>query len=76
MYLSIGVLLPGQKAFIKFTFKSSTPGIYSECWAIETGPTLCSGRPILVTLRGVAFQPDVYKEKREQIEVSRDDMVC
>ena len=44
-----------------------------------TRPVLLSsdGRsPILLTLKGVSFQPDLYHEKRAEIEVSECVCVC
>ena len=67
-----GVLSPGQSLSIPFTFKSPNAGIYTETWSIETSPLLCGGRNIRVTLKGVAFQQDIYKTKREQIEVREE----
>ena len=64
-----GVLLPGKKLAFPFVFKSPNAGIFSEMWLIQTGPVLCRGRPILFTLKGVAFQDDLNKEKREELEV-------
>ena len=55
---------------LPFIFKSSTIGIYSECWGFETRPVLCGGKPVLVTLRGVAFQQDLQQTKRDEIEAS------
>ena len=64
-----GVLLPGQSTEFPFTFKSPNVGIFSETWSLQTGPVLNRGRPITVTLKGVAFQEDLNVCKREQLEV-------
>lgn len=61
---------------LPFIFKSSTIGIYSECWGFETRPVLCGGKPVLVTLRGVAFQQDLQQTKRDEIEASKIICVC
>ncbi len=65
----LGVLLPGEKRSFPFLFKSDNPGIFSEQWKFITSPAVNEGRPVIVTLKGVAFQEDLYKERREQIEV-------
>ena len=67
--ISAGVLLPGQRIEFPFTFKSPNAGIFSETWSLQTGPVLNRGRPITVTLKGVAFQEDLNVQKREQLEV-------
>ena len=64
-----GVLLPGNKLAFPFVFKSPNAGIFSETWLLQTGPVLCRGRPIIFTLKGVAFQDDLNKEKRDELEV-------
>ena len=66
-----GVLLPGQNIEFPFTFKSPNAGIFTETWSLQTGPVLNRGRPITVTLKGVAFQDDLTLHKREQLEVRK-----
>ena len=69
----VGVILPGRSLSLGFIFKSPNPGIFAESWEVVTRPVLLSsdGRsPILLTLKGVSFQPDLYHEKRAEIEVS------
>lgn len=64
-----GVLLPGQELSFPFVFQSPGVGIFSELWCLQTGPVLSRGRPIRITLRGVAFQEDCHAHRREEIEV-------
>ena len=64
-----GVLLPGQKTSFPFIFKSPNAGIFTETWALQTGPVLSGGCGTKVTLRGVAFQEDTNAQKREELEV-------
>lgn len=64
-----GVLLPGQKISFPFLFKSPNAGIFTETWALQTGPVLSGGCGTRVTLRGVAFQEDTNAQKREELEV-------
>ena len=63
------VILPGQKLPILVMFKSANAGVFSEQWLMETRPCMCRGAPIILSLRGIAFQEDRYREKRNQIEV-------
>lgn len=64
-----GVLLPGKEIQFPFYFKSPNPGIFSEMWVLATSPVMNKGRPVVVTLKGVAFQEDLYRKRREEIEV-------
>lgn len=66
---TLGIILPGREVCVDYVFKSPNIGIYSEEWELVTTPILSGGRQIVVTLKGVAFQPDLYKEKRQEIEV-------
>ncbi|KAL5516236.1 hypothetical protein EMCRGX_G001519 [Ephydatia muelleri] len=63
-----GVLLPGQSFPVPFIFKSPNAGVFSETWALQTGPVLARGKPLVFVLRGVAFQEDLHLEKRNAIE--------
>ncbi|CAI8052491.1 MYCBP-associated protein, partial [Geodia barretti] len=63
-----GVLLPGQVQSFPFVFKSTNAGIFTEVWALQTCPLLAGGQTIRITLRGVAFQEDTNKHKREDLE--------
>ena len=65
----LGVLLPGQQLSFPFVFKSPNAGIFTEIWALQTGPVIAQGRTIRVTLRGVAFQEDTSKHRRDELEV-------
>jgi len=65
-----GVVLPGEKMAFPFLFKSEKPGIFSEQWKFVTSPILNEGRPVIVNLKGVAFQEDIYKDRRVVLEVS------
>ena len=65
----LGVLLPSQDLSFPFVFKSPNAGIFTETWALQTGPVLARGREIRVTLRGVAFQEDTNTHKRDELEV-------
>ena len=71
-----GVLLPGQRLSFPYTFKSLSAGIFSETWALQTGPVLAKGRPLVITLRGVAFQEDLQAHRREEIEVGEWEGHC
>ena len=64
-----GVLLPGQELYFPFVFKSGNAGIFTETWALQTVPMLGGGQVIGVQLRGVAFQEDVNRHKRKELEV-------
>lgn len=70
--LTLGVLLPGDELEFPFYFKSLKPGIFSEMWILATSPVLNKGRPLLVILKGVACQDDLFKERRDEIEVRID----
>ena len=67
---SLGVLLPGQRLEFPFIFKSPNAGIFTETWLFQTGPVLCRGRQVVFTLRGIAFQEDLNRHKREELEVT------
>jgi hypothetical protein len=67
-----GIILPGERLPLVFMFKSPNVGIYSEMWQLVTRPILCSGRPIYVTLKGVAFQDDLHEQKRKEIQDKLD----
>lgn len=66
----IGIILPGKQHFVPFMFKSPNVGIYSQTWQLVTRPVLSCGKPVLLTLRGIAFQEDLYQSKRKEIEVT------
>ena len=64
-----GVILPGQRLEFPVIFKSPNSGIFLETWLLQTGPVLDRGRPITVTLKGIAFEEDLNMNKRQQVEV-------
>ena len=68
--LYAGVLLPGQSLAFPFFFKSPNAGVFSETWSLQTGPLLAGGRPVRLTLKGVAVQEDINAHKREELEVN------
>ena len=68
--LYAGVLLPGQSLAFPFFFKSPNAGVFSEAWSLQTGPLLAGGRPVRLTLKGVAVQEDINAHKREELEVN------
>ena len=70
------MLLPGEELDFPFYFKSPNPGIFNEMWVLGTSPVLNRGRPLLVILKGVAFQHDLYEERRDQIEVCDNFTFC
>ena len=61
--------MPGQELSVPFIFLSKQAGIYTESWQFISRPVLNNGSPIVVTLKGVALQRDLYKEEKEKIEV-------
>ena len=61
---------PGQQVLVQFMFKSSLAGVFMEHWRLQTEPALCGNRPLTIILRGVAFQEDLNREKRQAIDVS------
>ena len=66
-----GVLLPGEVLNFPFLFKSRNAGIFRERWLLATSPLLNQGKPIIITLKGVAWQDDIYRERRDEIEVKK-----
>lgn len=62
-----GVLLPGQSLTFEFMFKSAMCGVFTEYWALCTGPVLCGGRPIHVKLTGIAHTEDTHDQQRNTI---------
>ncbi|KAJ3095464.1 hypothetical protein HDU97_006906 [Phlyctochytrium planicorne] len=63
-----GVILPGSAFDFKIVFKSASPGIFSEAWAFHTQPELKDTPVPVLTLQGIAIEPDTFKSKREEIE--------
>ena len=70
LYLSVaGVILPGETMKFPFVFKSPNAGVFTEQWKFETRPVIIGGADLIVTLRGVALQEDVYQPERILLEV-------
>ena len=67
--VTVGVILPGDVLKFPFVFKSPNAGVFSEQWYFQTKPTLNTGSPLAVTLRGVALQEDKYAKQRTALEV-------
>ena len=68
-YFLVGIILPGKQILVPFMFKSPNVGIYSQTWQLVTKPVLCGGKPVLITLKGIAFQEDLHQSKRKGIQV-------
>lgn len=68
IYSYAGCLLPGETLKFPFIFKSPTAGVFVEKWQLHTHPTLAGGAALVVTLRGVAIQPDTYQHERQELE--------
>ncbi len=62
-----GVVLPNQTALVTFTFQSSSCGLWSETWTLETTPTAPSCTGTTLTLRGICHQVDPNKPAREKL---------
>jgi hypothetical protein len=43
-------------------------------WLLSTSPVLNRGTPLVVTLKGVASQEDLNKDRRDEIEVKNNYM--
>ncbi|WAR25478.1 MYBPP-like protein [Mya arenaria] len=65
---SSGVILPGETMKFPFVFKSPNAGVFQEQWQFETRPVVCGGAALIVTLRGIAFAEDKYKDQRLKLE--------
>ncbi|XP_041376567.1 MYCBP-associated protein-like isoform X3 [Gigantopelta aegis] len=65
---SSGVILPGETMKFPFVFKSPNAGVFTEQWKFETRPVIIGGADLIVTLRGVALQEDVYQPDRILLE--------
>lgn len=64
-----GVILPGEKKLVEFSFKSEKPGIQSEVWQLKTQPVLLQGASIQVMLKGIALSPDTNADRRHLLQV-------
>ncbi|XP_046350342.2 MYCBP-associated protein-like isoform X3 [Haliotis rufescens] len=65
---SSGVILPGETMKFPFVFKSPNAGVFTEQWKFETRPVVCGGADLIVSLRGVALQEDIYQKQRQELE--------
>ncbi|XP_051786901.1 MYCBP-associated protein-like isoform X2 [Erpetoichthys calabaricus] len=74
--MNSGVILPGDKQQILFSFKSPDPGIFSESWQMSTYPALPGGAGIEVKMRGVALHIDltvaVWREIEQALQAKED----
>ena len=68
LFLSLGVILPGDTLSFPFTFKSTNPGMFNEQWQLDTQPILNGGAAIRVLLKGLATQDDLNAQKRAALE--------
>ncbi|XP_062379611.1 MYCBP-associated protein isoform X2 [Sardina pilchardus] len=66
---SMGVILPGARQRVLFTFKSERAGILSELWRLNTHPALLGGAALQVTLRGVALYQDTNAPHRHALQM-------
>uniref|UniRef100_A0A8D2ALG7 MYCBP associated protein n=1 Tax=Sciurus vulgaris TaxID=55149 RepID=A0A8D2ALG7_SCIVU len=63
-----GVILPGETKNFTFFFKSSSAGIFRECWEFRTHPTLLGGALLQVNLHAVSLAQDMFVEERKSLE--------
>uniref|UniRef100_A0A8D2H615 MYCBP associated protein n=1 Tax=Urocitellus parryii TaxID=9999 RepID=A0A8D2H615_UROPR len=63
-----GVILPGETKNFTFFFKSSSAGIFRECWEFKTHPTLLGGALLQVNLHAVSLAQDIFKDERKLLE--------
>ncbi|KAG3269239.1 MYCBP associated protein, transcript variant X1 [Ictidomys tridecemlineatus] len=63
-----GVILPGETKNFTFFFKSSSAGIFRECWEFKTHPTLLGGALLQVNLHAVSLAQDIFKDERKFLE--------
>ncbi|XP_041960962.1 MYCBP-associated protein isoform X1 [Alosa sapidissima] len=66
---TMGVILPGERQRVLFTFKSARAGILSELWHLNTHPVLLGGAALQVTLRGVALYQDISAPQRHALQM-------
>ncbi|XP_014809352.1 PREDICTED: MYCBP-associated protein isoform X4 [Calidris pugnax] len=66
-----GVMLPGETRTFSFIFKSERVGIFSEAWEFRTRPLLLGGALLQVTLWAIAVSEDVFADRREKPEVTK-----
>ena len=59
------ILKPGESKAFTFSFRSTDKvGMFNEEWELLTEPLLVNSLPML-SLSGVALQPDNYADKRD-----------
>ncbi|XP_074176373.1 MYCBP-associated protein isoform X1 [Rhinolophus sinicus] len=63
-----GVILPGETKAFTFFFKSLNAGIFRECWAFGTHPTLLGGAVLQVNLYAVSLAQDIFMGERKLLE--------
>ena len=63
-----GVVLPGHDIELAFSFKSDTPGQWSESWELTTQPTLPGNTSVVMTVKGVAIKRVENTYQRNQLE--------
>ncbi|KND00524.1 uncharacterized protein SPPG_04835 [Spizellomyces punctatus DAOM BR117] len=64
-----GMILPGLAWDVGVAFKSCRPGVYTEKWKIITVPDVGDAEEeLVVTLQGIAIEPDTTASKRVALE--------
>ena len=63
-----GVILPNTAYDFPIIFKSSSPGLFTEIWRLETLPNLPHLPDLCVTLQGLGVEVDIYHDKRTHID--------
>lgn len=71
-----GVILPGERMQFEFMFKAEKAGVFTERWSLQTGPVLCGGQPVLVSLTGIAYTEDLHAQRRSEITVCQVDQAA
>ncbi|XP_042559444.1 MYCBP-associated protein-like [Clupea harengus] len=66
---TMGVILPGERQRVLFTFKSARAGILGEVWRLNTHPVLLGGATLQLTLRGVALYQDTTAPQRHALQM-------
>ncbi|XP_057187953.1 MYCBP-associated protein [Triplophysa rosa] len=72
------VILPASTKHITVVFKSTSAGIMTEVWQLNTHPVLMGGASLQVTLRGVAIDQDKTAHQRAALErdLQQKEAVC
>lgn len=63
------MILPGETKTFTFFFKSLNAGVFRECWAFGTHPTLLGGAVLQVNLYAVSLAQDIFMGDRKLLEV-------